>query len=482
MKEGVPRIDPEVESDANRAPSPSRARSPSRTRAEFRLAVQGFDHQVGRLEVAVHDPLLVRGVDGRAPRRASAPPSTRWSVQLTSASVGALDQLHRDELVGRVVDRRDVGVGEPRGRLGFAQETLAAPRRSALRRTGEHLQRDAALQHGVEGLVDDAHAASRPISFDGAVLAEVSTVEAFAAPRSAREPTSSSFFESALGGRDAAHDSVSRRTASATPPRARRGPRTVCMTARSQVDPVALLGVGRDGWTRPTASQAVAFSHRYVVELGVRRPGNSRGTRRTRPVSRSRAQLLFELSRGPFQELRSATARPSTSPGSRPVGSGQLDVRRQLGSRAVWIGTNWLPSTAFQACAACARGRPGSSRARASRSPGNARVLGEAASRKPDSSIHRKNAWVQSLASSWVLRPARTHVGVDRASSTFAGERLEGLGGAGRRSHHRPGVHSRMRDQLRAREGPRRSADLGVQGRRLLFLQETSHESRFGTA
>ena len=74
----------------------------------------------------------------------------------------ALHVLHHDEVeavgLGDVVDGDDVGVVERRGRLGLLHETPLALRVGHLV-GGEDLDGDEAVEVGVAGLVDDAHAA-----------------------------------------------------------------------------------------------------------------------------------------------------------------------------------------------------------------------------------------------------------------------------------------------------------------------------------
>ena len=77
------------------------------------------------------------------------------------AEAAALEQLERDEgqAVGfaDLVDLDDVGMSQPRDRLGLDAEArqVVGPRLDA---AADHLEGDQAVQAGVAGLVDDAHA------------------------------------------------------------------------------------------------------------------------------------------------------------------------------------------------------------------------------------------------------------------------------------------------------------------------------------
>ena len=129
-------------------------------------------HRVRGLDVAVHDLLLVRVGErlahlrrarGATPLGAIAPAAHDLLQRV------AVDVLHRDVvdavLLAGVVDRHDVRVVELRGALGLAQEVLQRLR-ILLQRVGQHLERDDAVEHGVLGLVDDAHAAAAELAED----------------------------------------------------------------------------------------------------------------------------------------------------------------------------------------------------------------------------------------------------------------------------------------------------------------------------
>ena len=86
----------------------------------------------------------------------------------------ALDELHRvvvhAAFAADAVDRDDVRVVQARRRLGFVLEALQLPRVHR-RGEGQHLERDAAVQRNLLGLVDDAHAAAADFA-DQAEVAE----------------------------------------------------------------------------------------------------------------------------------------------------------------------------------------------------------------------------------------------------------------------------------------------------------------------
>ena len=126
------------------------------------------DHDVVGLEVAVHEPLLVRGREP-APRRhehlQDLLPAARRGLQPVGDGV-PLDELHRDEhlLLERadVVDDDDVRVRQPRDRLRLAQRALP-PLVAGDAVAGLHpqqLDRDLAIQLGIVRRVDLAHAAA----------------------------------------------------------------------------------------------------------------------------------------------------------------------------------------------------------------------------------------------------------------------------------------------------------------------------------
>ena len=79
------------------------------------------------------------------------------------------DEFHGDEELAirfiDFVDGGDVGMIQSGGRLGFTQETfllLAVPHQIR----GKKFQRDGALEFGILGFVDDAHAAFAKFIYD----------------------------------------------------------------------------------------------------------------------------------------------------------------------------------------------------------------------------------------------------------------------------------------------------------------------------
>ena len=133
---------------------------------ELHRAVR-HDEDVGRLDVAVHHPGLVRGAErqrGLAHDRADPLGLERALALHQRRQRLAGHELH-DE-VGEVVvlavveDRRDVRVAEVRGVEGLAAE----PPREDLLLVGagsQHLDGDRPREHGVVGLPDVAHAPGR---------------------------------------------------------------------------------------------------------------------------------------------------------------------------------------------------------------------------------------------------------------------------------------------------------------------------------
>ena len=160
-------------------PSPRRGARAVDAQAEVRqvdvlLAVRVGDQDVRRLDVAVHEAAGVRGVEGvgdarhDARRAPGGNPLGRLGDQVLEAR--PLDEAHRDEeltvVVAGAVDRDDVGVLQARGGEGLAHEQLAqAGVARALGR--DQLERDGASELGVEGPVDDAHAADSGQRLDG---------------------------------------------------------------------------------------------------------------------------------------------------------------------------------------------------------------------------------------------------------------------------------------------------------------------------
>ena len=122
---------------------------------------------VGRLDVAVNDAGLVRvtqPIQHLDDDRDLLRDRQRRALAQPPQQVLPLEQLHHD--VGRAVgviaeieDRDDAGVAQARDRARLAFEALLLF--GVAGRLGEHdLERDVALEHRVEGLVDGPHAAA----------------------------------------------------------------------------------------------------------------------------------------------------------------------------------------------------------------------------------------------------------------------------------------------------------------------------------
>ena len=123
------------------------------------------DQDVLRLEVAVHDPGLVRRLErlGDLARQRQRPFDRQRPLALQQRfEIFPLDELHRDELevarLAEVVDAQDVLVGDAAGQQDLALEPFEDL--GARRHVGaDHLQGDVALQLAVVGPVDGPHAA-----------------------------------------------------------------------------------------------------------------------------------------------------------------------------------------------------------------------------------------------------------------------------------------------------------------------------------
>jgi hypothetical protein len=130
----------------------------------------GGDQHVGGLEVAVDDAGLVRGVEPFAGGDEDLEDRAQRSFgrRQPLAQGLALDVLHRQEHLA-VVDpdvehRDDVGMRQPRQRLGLALHA-GAPDRARLR-GADDLDRDLAIELGIEGAIDHAHAAGADLIDD----------------------------------------------------------------------------------------------------------------------------------------------------------------------------------------------------------------------------------------------------------------------------------------------------------------------------
>jgi hypothetical protein len=122
------------------------------------------EHHVLGLEVAVHDPAVMRA---REPARDPSRDAQRFDhrerpVAEHAAERLARDVLHHEEdappLFAHFVERRDVGVRDGRGGPRLAQEALA-PFGIRGERGRQHLDRNVAMELLVHGAIHDAHAA-----------------------------------------------------------------------------------------------------------------------------------------------------------------------------------------------------------------------------------------------------------------------------------------------------------------------------------
>ena len=147
-----------------------RARSRERVLGEPEVGqvhvVLGTEQDVRGLDVAVHEPGVVRGVQRRADLRDHARRPLRRELSLAphqAADVVAGDVAHRDVrdavLLARVVDRDHVGVIDRRRDLGLAHEPRA--HRLVIQQPGrDHLQRHGAVERELGSPVHHAHAAA----------------------------------------------------------------------------------------------------------------------------------------------------------------------------------------------------------------------------------------------------------------------------------------------------------------------------------
>ena len=142
------------------------AREPEVGQQRAQLAAAALEQDVGRLDVAVHEPGLVRGLQRVGDQRHDAGGDLRRQraadPQL-AAEVRPAHEPHRH--VGQVVDdaglvdRDHARVIERRGRARLAPEALAeAGIDGAV--GGDHLQRHVPLQPEVHGVVHHAHPAA----------------------------------------------------------------------------------------------------------------------------------------------------------------------------------------------------------------------------------------------------------------------------------------------------------------------------------
>ena len=128
------------------------------------VAVVG-DHDVGRLQIAVDDALLVcaREPFGDLGRERERARLRQRAAAERLAQLLAANQLHRDERhtvgLADLVDDRDVRMLEHGCRTSLLQQAVAA-HRVVHEIVGKDLQRDFAAELHVDGAIDDAHAAA----------------------------------------------------------------------------------------------------------------------------------------------------------------------------------------------------------------------------------------------------------------------------------------------------------------------------------
>ena len=130
------------------------------------------EQDVGRLEVAVDDALLVGGVHGpgqRLDQRGGLGRAAAACRPAAAARLPPVDELQREErqavVLADLVDLDDVGVLQPGDRLGLGAEAgqLAGPAWPPARII---FRATTPVEADLPGLVDDAHAAAAQLAED----------------------------------------------------------------------------------------------------------------------------------------------------------------------------------------------------------------------------------------------------------------------------------------------------------------------------
>ena len=133
-------------------------------------AALGSDFDVGGLEIAVHDALLVRVFQrfGDLARNGQSFLERHGPARDPFGEGGAFDQFENKRALFDTVDRRDVGMVQRGQHLRFAGEA-----RQAVGIGGENVRQDfdgdVAIELGIGGAIDGAHAAFAEFGDDAVV-------------------------------------------------------------------------------------------------------------------------------------------------------------------------------------------------------------------------------------------------------------------------------------------------------------------------